>query len=87
MSRSAPERRRRARVNAFSDEVERTFNSSSVKPRPRRVLKLYRWVGGWTIGRSAPATGRGNVFFALSSRALRRDFLRPAEERKKMKRI
>ncbi|OUS47726.1 hypothetical protein BE221DRAFT_69486 [Ostreococcus tauri] len=65
-------------VRARTMAITRTFNSSSVKPRPRRVLKLYRCVGGCTIGRSAPATGRGNVFFALSSRALRRDFLRPA---------
>ena len=47
----------------------RTFSSSSVNPRPSFVFMLYRIVLPWTIGRSIPLTGRGEIAFAFVARA------------------
>jgi len=49
--------------------LSRTFSSSSVNPRPSFVFMLYRIVLPWTIGRSNPFTGRGEIAFALAARA------------------
>ena len=54
-----------------------TFSSSKVKPRPALTLVLYLKVGQRTIGRRAPATGRGAICKALFTRATRLRFLRP----------
>ena len=42
-------------------EQEPTFSSSRVKPRPALILVLYLKVGQRTMGRRAPATGRGAI--------------------------
>lgn len=54
-----------------------TFSSSNVKPRPALILVLYLKVGQRTMGRRAPAAGRGATCKALLVRATRLRFLRP----------
>ena len=62
----------------FSDRKNKpTFSSSNVKPRPALILVLYLNVGQRTIGRRAPATGRGAICSALFWRAMRLRFFRP----------
>lgn len=66
-----------ALVWLISQITKPTFSSSNVKPRPALILVLYLNVGQRTIGRRAPATGRGATCKALLIRATRLRFLRP----------
>ncbi len=59
-------------VLAYLAGMPASLSSSSVKPRPARILVLYRFVCERTTGRSAPAVGRGKTALALAARAAAR---------------